>query len=356
MLFRVRYLAIFVVLITMLAAGCSSQDNSGSTQTGNDKDGGKANSSSGKQTELVMGTSSSGSSVQIMAIGMSDLISKQAGINTRAQSSGGSTATIQAIGADKIHFGLSSSPAVYFASRGQYIYKNKPISLEVLFGASTPEPRQIVYRPSKIKNPADFAGKKYMGKRSSLQDITLFSQAFVEAYEVDQSKIEMIDVTSTKEATKALVAGTVDAATLPGGLGSAPITEAFENADLSFVNFTEDKLKIILEKMGPSYSTAHIPKGTYKGQDEDILTPGTTTMMVTKKGALTEESAYAITKVLWENQDKLEAMHSSGWNWLAEDGKVPLMPVPYHEGSVKYFKEKGLWTDELQANQEKMAK
>jgi len=355
MLFRLRYLAVVILVISMVVAGCSSQDK-GNTSSGNDKAGEAQKSTGGKQSELVMGTSSSGSSLQIMSIGMADMISKQAGINTRAQSSGGSTATVKAIGAGKIDFGCSSSPTVYYASKGIDPFEGEVIPLVALFGASKSEPRQIAYRTAAIKKPADFAGKNYMGKRSSVQDLTEFSKAFLDAYGVDKSNINMIDATTTKEATKALVAGTVDAATLPGGLGSAPITEAFENADLSFVNFTEDKLKIILDKMGPSYSTAVIPKGTYKNQNEDILTPGVRVTMVAKKGALTDETAYEVTKVMWENQDKLKTLHSSGADWVSEDGTVPLMPIPYHDGSVKYFKEKGLWTDELQANQEKMAK
>jgi hypothetical protein len=34
-----------------------------------------------------------------------------------------------------------------------------------------------------------------------------------------------------------------------------------------------------------------------------------------------------------------------------EHAVTPYLPIPYHPGSVKYFKEKGVWTDELEARQ-----
>jgi uncharacterized protein len=62
------------------------------------------------------------------------------------------------------------------------------------------------------------------------------------------------------------------------------------------------------------------------------------------------EVAYAIIKAIDENRDAWRDISpiTSDWGEAAE-----LMP-PYHEGVVRYYREKGMWTEAMQAHYAKM--
>ena len=67
------------------------------------------------------------------------------------------------------------------------------------------------------------------------------------------------------------------------------------------------------------------------------------------------EIVYGVVKAIFEHSDEFADTHPAAKYWSLKHRPVNLA-VPYHEGSIRYFKEKGLWTAEAQAYQEKMLK
>jgi hypothetical protein len=65
---------------------------------------------------------------------------------------------------------------------------------------------------------------------------------------------------------------------------------------------------------------------------------------------LDEDTAYLIVKVLLESVEDLKLMHRDFAEWVA-DSAVREMPVPYHPGAVRYYKEIGLWSAKMDQNQ-----
>lgn len=67
------------------------------------------------------------------------------------------------------------------------------------------------------------------------------------------------------------------------------------------------------------------------------------------------EIVYGVVKAIFEHSDEFADTHPAAKYWSLKHRPVSLA-VPYHEASIRYFKEKGLWTAEAQAYQEKMLK
>lgn len=65
------------------------------------------------------------------------------------------------------------------------------------------------------------------------------------------------------------------------------------------------------------------------------------------------EIVYGVVKAIFEHSDEFADTHPAAKYWSLKHRPVSLA-VPYHEASIRYFKEKGLWTAEAQAYQEKM--
>ena len=89
-----------------------------------------------------------------------------------------------------------------------------------------------------------------------------------------------------------------------------------------------------------AYGEAIIPGGIYKGTPNDTLVMTVSTVLIAR-GDLPEELAYQITKAVFENPERL----SAGYEILKElspETAATGVPIPFHPGAVRYFKEKGL--------------
>ena len=67
------------------------------------------------------------------------------------------------------------------------------------------------------------------------------------------------------------------------------------------------------------------------------------------------EEVYALTKSMVEHYDDYKdgTARSAGW---ALSKQVFEWAVPFHDGAVKYFKEKGVWTAKMQAHNDRLIK
>ncbi len=79
--------------------------------------------------------------------------------------------------------------------------------------------------------------------------------------------------------------------------------------------------------------------GTYTGQDADVDTVAVTNILVSNSD-VSDDMAYQMTKLLFENLDTLKAAHSAA-NAI-DPANAATMPVPLHPGAEKYYKEAGV--------------
>ena len=67
------------------------------------------------------------------------------------------------------------------------------------------------------------------------------------------------------------------------------------------------------------------------------------------------EVVYGVVKAIFENSSEFVDSHPAAKYWTLTYKPIALA-VPYHDGAIKYYKEKGIWTAEDQAYQEKILK
>jgi TRAP transporter TAXI family solute receptor len=296
------------------------------------------------QQALRVGTSSSGSIFYTLAVGLSTMLTKHAGIAATAEPVGGSTANMFAIGADKVDLAISNAYAAYDAFHG-----NKPFKKKVgigLFAQGAPSFRQIVVRVgSGIEKPEDLVGKTIIGKRPALPEIGLITDALFKVYKIDPGKVKVVTTTNTGEAVNAIKSDTVDAVVIPGSRGAAYLQELGRDGKIKFLEIPDDKMKEMLALLPKSMSINKLKAKTYPGQDNTVNVFSLASYMVAAT-RLSDDTVYKVTKTLFDNIAEFHTFHGVAKEWTLEEA-LDDPKIPFHAGAVRYFKEKKLWTPEL---------
>jgi TRAP-type uncharacterized transport system substrate-binding protein len=69
---------------------------------------------------------------------------------------------------------------------------------------------------------------------------------------------------------------------------------------------------------------------------------------------VTDDVIYAVVEALWNNYEELAAIHPMLVQWKPERFIDENAIVPYHDGAVRFYKEKGVWTDAMEARQQEL--
>lgn len=93
--------------------------------------------------------------------------------------------------------------------------------------------------------------------------------------------------------------------------------------------------------------------GSSDGLTEDAYVFHYDFYLLTHAG-LSDDIVYTVVKTLWNNLDDLRGTHAALRSWQQERMASSGVTAPYHPGAVKFFKEAGVWTAELEAEREKL--
>lgn len=144
---------------------------------------------------------------------------------------------------------------------------------------------------------------------------------------------------SFTDAADMLQNGTIDGAWIMSGAPASAVTQAC-TAGCKLVNIGDDIISE-LQTQYPWYAPFTIPAGTYPGQDEDVQTSAIKMVMFCR-GDLDEETVYDLTRVFWENIDKLGEAQANLKGLTAAEAVKDIADLPLHPGAERYYKEAGV--------------
>ncbi len=188
---------------------------------------------------------------------------------------------------------------------------------------------------SGIKTLADLKGKRVsVGAPKSGTELNARAVFKAAGLAYDDMKVQYLPF---GESVELLKNRQIDATLQSAGLGVASIRDLSSSVDIVIVSVPAD----IVTKIGDAaYLPAAIPGGTYKGQTADVPTVAITNFLVTHQG-VTEETAYIMTKSIFDNLGDLQAAHVAAKDIKLESA-AKAMPVPLHPGAERFYREKGL--------------
>ena len=211
-----------------------------------------------------------------------------------------------------------------------------PLSKLRAIAGTYPNYIQIVAsKESGITTLADLKGKRIsVGAPKSGTELNaraIFKAAGL-SYE-DMGKVEFLPYAESVELIKNRQ---LDATLQSSGLGMAAIRDLAATLPITFVAIPAE---ITAKIDNAAYQAASIPAGTYDGQDSDVPTVAITNILVSHDG-VSDEVAYQMTKLMFDNLERLGNAHSAAKD-IKLEGAAKGLPIPLHPGAERFYKEAG---------------
>ncbi len=199
-----------------------------------------------------------------------------------------------------------------------------------------PEAVQLIAtKASGIQNVQDLKGKRVcVGDAGSGSEVN--AKQVLEACGLSYDDFE-VQYLSFSEASTAMQNGTVDAAFNTSAMPNSAITELANYTDIVVVPIDGEYADALIAKY-PFYAKTTVTKDIY-GTDQDVESVAMMAILACTE-ELDSEVVYNITKQLFEQNAALSA-HVRGKD-VTLDTALDGVTVSFHEGALKYYKEKGL--------------
>lgn len=261
------------------------------------------------------------------------------GLNVTAESTGGSVENARLLGKKQTEVGFVESLVADYALNGKEWFKDQKIdNIRGLVSLYPNTIQKVVKTKSGIKSYADLKGKKVaVGVQGGSTPFNV--QAVLEAYGLTMNDIKP-QYLAFGPAMELLKDDQVDAVVVDAGYPNSTIIDVSTQHQVKILSIDPDKVKKIKEKYPFFSDVVVIPKGTYKGIDEDITTTGSLATLCVRAD-LPEDMVYKMTKTLFEKKDDIAKVHEKGKSINLKTA-VNGISIPLHPGAEKYYKEQGI--------------
>ena len=291
---------------------------------------------------VSIGSNPQGSMAYSVAAGISKVALEKGGIQARVVPQGGPVVTLPLVNNGELDFSISVSPVTAFASKGGSMFKGRPqndvrvvaamISLRVGF---------FVRKGSGITSLEGLKNKKVASKFTKQKINHAFARAIMATVGMDYGDVVGVPVPNGVRGVDDFMAGKVDATCF--SLLSGKVAQA--NASVGGIRIlsvpkTPEALAA-MRKITPGTlittleSAPNLPgilETTHVLTAPFIINAGTKTPA---------DVVYKLVKALYQNKSILVKSHKA-FNGFIPDKMHPDLGIPYHEGALKFYREKGI--------------
>jgi TRAP transporter TAXI family solute receptor len=298
---------------------------------------------SSSQQFLSMGTAPVGGAFPVVGGAIAEVLNAHKdSIEWKVQAKGtkGSQENIRRLQQNELELALSNAAISYFAARGEATWTQK-YDIRAIATMAPNVALFIARADSGIQSIADLKGKRVITGPAGA-GFQMFIEPILAEHGVAWDEITSLNATQSGSVDQ-LGDGSADAAFLGGAVPTGSITQAASTFEVQFVPFDEATRQALIEKY-PFFHPATIPGGTYKGLDSDFQGLNVGSMHVITSAAQDEELIYQLTKTIWENRAEIAAKHPAG-KAINEKNVARDTGIEYHPGSIRYYKEAGIWPE-----------
>jgi TRAP transporter TAXI family solute receptor len=255
---------------------------------------------------------------------------------------------------------FTTNPGMFYVQEGMYEYGSRNLG---------PKPVRMIYQcyrftgaglfttlDSTIKTAADMKGKKVLfflgnpGMQTYVDIVLAFGG-------LTWKDVKRVNVSGLKNSYEAIKSGAIDVAMSAATTGGA-YEVASSPGGLRWIPMPKDDVEgwKRVKAITPVFSPQLCELGANISKDKPVWLATNHYPILCGLASLEEDTAYWIVKAITESYDAYKDIIPEvmkGWPPDNALGKGAAHVIPWHTGSVRYFKEKGLWTQEYEQLQQK---
>jgi len=293
------------------------------------------------KNRLSIGTGGTGGVYYPLGGGLAALISKHVpNTEATAEVTTASIDNVKLLHTNRIAMAFCLPDTAWDAYNGQIKGFKEKASIRSLMSLYTNFMHFVAAEGSGIKSIADLKGQRVStgapGSGTELKGLRV-----MEAYGLTPKDFKSHDRLGAAESAGAIKDRKIDAFIWDGGLPTAAVLDLAATPGIR-INIIPhaDAVPKMVAKYGPLYFVANIPKGVYKGIEEDVPVAGATNLLIVHE-KMDDNLAYQITKLVLEHTADLVAVHKAA-SEISLKTAVVGSPIPFHPGALRYYKEKGI--------------
>jgi len=295
----------------------------------------------GEIVHITIGTASVGGTFYPIGIAAATIFNKNIpNVKAVAIATAGSAQDVQMLGSQEIEVAVIDSMECYWGMYAIDPYKQKMPFLRGLSAGMYTEGMQVIARKdSSIKTFWDLKGHSIAvgspgsGGQSDARDL-------LRAHDMTFDDVKPVYL-DAEEAGDLLKDGQIDAAILGLSEGSAAIAELMLTGKFQILG-VDDKAYQNYRSFNQQMIRFPIHANVYPNQNYEIQSVALPPRIFAVRQEMSDDVAYKLTKALYDNIGELQAVAKVMEQMNLERAKTDVPLVPYHSGTLKFFKEKGI--------------
>jgi TRAP transporter TAXI family solute receptor len=310
---------------------------------------------------VVIGTNTPGTVFYALAGGLAKVASEAGPIQATIQPYTGTSTLLPLLNSGELDFALVNGVDMGMAYAGpQKIrvggkndFPHSPDIRLVMRGAPLMV-GMLVKKDSPLKNVYDVKGKRVTGEYPAHQAIWFNLFGLLASAGLSWKDVTVVPVPAVNDGVDALVQGRADVTA--HAVNSPKVREA--DAAVGVRHLSADcspQGDQRVRRAVPGYYTKLVKAGTAAATVDDACVVAYDIYFSTHK-ALPDQVVSALLKAVWDNEAKLKPVHPVFREWTRGRAATAEITIPYHPAAIKFYREKGVWTPEMDQAQAKLLK
>ena len=252
---------------------------------------------------------------------------------------------------------LAATDEAHMAYHGLALYdrmtKGKGMPMRLLMIGNPIQAGLLVAKDSGIETADDLKGKRVTLDFGTHHALTMGARAALVGIGLTEKDVVPVRTTEVPAGMRLVLEGKADACFGAIGVPAFRELEAARGARYLGLDMSPKTWKKIHGIFHGYFPAKVKPSPVAIGVVEPMVLLGKNFSLISRKD-MPDEIAYTITKALWEHDKELGPYHPKLKGWKAKNYVATTAAAPYHPGSIKFYKEVGVWTQQVQQHNDEL--